>query len=839
MKNSNKKIRQNLYPDNAQKLVVKVDSEVLFKSGIIRCIPDRTYYLGKFPHAPESRQVCICRTHPGGSTSFLLTGINGQRGIFEAAMTEIALDEENFELTKSIFNLKITEDEKSVERLIYDALEIHSKLNRPLPAELETGLHILQYNEQEVNGAASLSPFQKKTEQIEKYVSDKKHELKESQFKKKYRRGSKHFKKGNTPQNSSQKNNIKKENNQGKANGPIIGKIFDKQSEELTRVIMGNALFTSNVPLPKELIQALLDEVRAGGLTSEKIKKILQEQITRKEHKLTTKKNHLKGSYDDQVGEPFTQYLALNPTNSEASPVKINNTEQTGNDEQFNSIPSSNQHKEDKTTFDSNNSNKDKMDNAKADVFSEATNVVDSNTTDAINERQDATINVESNSYKERKLDDVLNKEKQSNPDNLSVDSGEKLARTFGAYLNLGLNQGSEFPLEDYTLLAQRLIKKFPDVFDFQTTLSHPNKNQLDLSANSKNNITNLTNKQENSTGNKKRNLKINTPESNGREEFEKAIRKLSEEKNREALEELGPDVPNYDPNYCKHWSIYDWRNFLDEDRHVENDNSLLLPGQFQPLMYLFRAWVRDVDAHEATLKELQYLKTHPAVLSDRQILTQDYKPTFEEIEFQFDICNQFATAFNTSDKLMAIAHMEEMLEKFPENPFFWHRLHRFHIEMGNKEQAFRTVCRRFNTSKDRQAAVVGYFIELFKENKASLLTDFLKETILFEKHLSDPAPTFNEQYYHHYYQTLALHFTTTNQWMEFITLVDLFYEMATSRNDLFRKKFWNILYSEAVFFMNEVLITLNDKREFKDTFLECLHHDESLGDGAESKEDL
>jgi hypothetical protein len=256
MKNSNNKNSQNQKVFKTQKLVVKVDSEILFKSGIIRSMPERTYYLGKFPKAPDSWQICISRTHPSGSTSFLLTGIHEHRGIFEAAMVELALEKESFELAKSVFHLKPVQDEKAVERMIYDALAVHSSTGRPLPPELETGLYILQYAEQEVQEASLLSAFQKRTERRKKYMTDNKQGLKNNSHRPNTKNVNRHHSKSkpnvkNAPKSPDSKNLYLTREEQ-----EAINSIFGKPLRELNTEVIDNAVCISNVPFAQSRDQS-------------------------------------------------------------------------------------------------------------------------------------------------------------------------------------------------------------------------------------------------------------------------------------------------------------------------------------------------------------------------------------------------------------------------------------------------------------------------------------------------------------------------------------------------------------------------------------------------------
>jgi len=896
MKNTHQKNSQNQSGAKPQGLVVKVDREILFKSGVIRSIPERAYYLGRYPKTEESWQICITRKHPNGATSFLLTGIIGHSGIFEAAMVELALNQQNFELTKSVFNLKPTQDEKAVERLVYDALEVHARLGRPLPPELETGLYMLQYSEQEVQDAVQLATFQKKMQHIDPYVAKKKRELQNKDTnnpnkKPGNRKGNRHHQKMNRNANRNAQNDSPKYGALTQAEKDAVYNLFGKPANQLIKSVMGNAIFISNVPLPKAMMKAFLDEAKAGRLSNETVQQILYEQMVKNEQKPSSFKQHPKNHPGDQVGEPAVTYAA------QAKEADGDITCSTMDDEQaeaqeaeepsdtFNVLQahSSGKHTSISESSQSDHLNSGKTDSTPTDCTGEAHNQVEVsslpislNPTDALHEaitnsrqaQRDPMPQVNPEAGLEEDPRDKPEEEPDIEQDEAvaqqmalkeaqaalcpeaaeefpanSPDREAQLAHTFGAYLNMGLNHGSELQPADYTLLAQRLLKKFPDIFNFNDNPDGLDNRQIMAAISNKTEDRDIIKPSDSLPNDPINGPKLHQSKIDGtahtRETFEQALRELAEDKKQEAIQALGPDVPIYDPDYCKNWSIYDWREFMDQERKLRHSPYLLCPEQFQPLMRLFRAWVRDMDAHEPTMKELKYLKDHPAMLSERQLHNLDYKATFEEIEFQFEICTQFAAATSTADKQQVIARMEGMLEKYPENPFFWHRLHEFHLKMDNPEQAFRIICRQYNTSKDRQTATVRYFMEILNEYKLPLLTDFLKDTVLLERRLSNPPLIFNEEYYHQYYQTLAQYFTASNQWMEFITLVDQFHELATSRNNVFRMKFWNILYKEAVFFMNEILVALNSKPELKDTFLDCIYNDDHFGTIDEQDDEL
>ncbi|QEC70357.1 hypothetical protein FSB73_00140 [Arachidicoccus ginsenosidivorans] len=142
--------------------VLKLTREDLFESGIVKCMPPCTYYTGIFPDLPHLLQVCISRGEPeaDGSRSFLLCGINLQKGIVEVAMIEFALERYLFDGMLKEFSLKPYEDKMALERLIYDAYARHKAIDCKFPEEFLAGMHIMHFSKNEVKKAALIAAFQ-------------------------------------------------------------------------------------------------------------------------------------------------------------------------------------------------------------------------------------------------------------------------------------------------------------------------------------------------------------------------------------------------------------------------------------------------------------------------------------------------------------------------------------------------------------------------------------------------------------------------------------------------------------------------------------------------------
>jgi len=127
-------------------------------------MPPSTYYTGISPDMPSILQVCISKGQPGtdSTRSFLLCGIDLNKGTVLVAMIEFGLERNLFEGMLKNFCLKPFEDKMAVERLIYDAHARQRATGDTFPEAFLPGMNILSYSKKEVQEAQKIAVFQQK-----------------------------------------------------------------------------------------------------------------------------------------------------------------------------------------------------------------------------------------------------------------------------------------------------------------------------------------------------------------------------------------------------------------------------------------------------------------------------------------------------------------------------------------------------------------------------------------------------------------------------------------------------------------------------------------------------
>ena len=139
---------------------VDVSREEIFQSGILKLMPQGTYYTGDYPRSGKHLQVCITRDNPDGTISFFLAAVEKQTGKIISAMIEFGLKMSQFRTFLRKVNLDLCEDKLAAERFLIDSNESHARLGIPFPAEFNAGLSALWYDNKDLENASLLAPFQ-------------------------------------------------------------------------------------------------------------------------------------------------------------------------------------------------------------------------------------------------------------------------------------------------------------------------------------------------------------------------------------------------------------------------------------------------------------------------------------------------------------------------------------------------------------------------------------------------------------------------------------------------------------------------------------------------------
>lgn len=271
--------------------------------------------------------------------------------------------------------------------------------------------------------------------------------------------------------------------------------------------------------------------------------------------------------------------------------------------------------------------------------------------------------------------------------------------------------------------------------------------------------------------------------------------------------------MPIYQSSYCAEWDAVRWTEFIYKERKLEDD-SLLDPANFQPLLFLFeKAWLPPLETDPYVMGALNFLgKLHP-ILRDNPYYDNVYQYDFPE-----DIVpsSQYQQILDTKDKAQMEAiclKLEVAQEQNPQNPYYGILLHQFYSALEQELKAYRQACRLYNFCPDRETAVAVYFSEIHTHEKYQLIQQLMDKSVLLENHIPYRPDTYYAVTYYFYYHTLAQVLADTNKWPEFWKLMQVFKNNIDPHQYPTLAESWQDLYFEPVYHMNAVLCTTENPR--------------------------
>jgi len=700
-------------------------------------MPPCTYYTGIFPDLPHLLQVCISRGEPeaDGSRSFLLCGINLQKGIVEVAMIEFALERHLFDGMLKEFSLKPYEDKMALERLIYDVYTRHKAIDCKFPEEFLAGMHIMHFSKNEVKKAALIAAFQHRS--------------------------------------------LSASIESGSAAKDFLEGLDPNQVSVHTS---GNALVFSNIPMPQEVVDEFVDKYMEGKIGQGQVQKMSKESS--KEQHGNKKSKHSEQQADKQDGK---QDGEIDNKHDGKQAIKQSDCNLGA------SAPNASQEA----------SKNDAIDDSKG--VSEPVAVYTPEQTGLMGPAQAGKGQKDGTNEVEAIISDLLEETIGTSPKGTGSENLEDQLSTIVMGDAADENQQAASSKEDmgYSESASSFLKMSEPAPNVQQEAENINEDAMSKEA-FKPDIASL----------RLGGQPVDDPFGliSAQQRVQDKINKLLEYK-----------IPEYTPAYCKDWSREDWARFLNQDFAMIGIKMLHDTKLFTPLLYLLKHGLApDLKADPEFMAQLTHLKTHPALTSVTPNFKECYFPSPDEVMALARIKDQFYATDNQSSQRLICKELEKIIDKYPANPYLVEQLYHFYESFQDSQVAFRLACRLYNSSTEREGAVSRYFIEICNQNKFSLVDQFLSKSILFERHLPDTVKVYNTHYYHQYYQALASHFANTNQWLEYLFIVETFVEITAANNeeDLLAI-LWNTQYLQAADYMNDYLLLLGNNSAAKNRLID------------------
>jgi hypothetical protein len=207
-----------------------------------------------------------------------------------------------------------------------------------------------------------------------------------------------------------------------------------------------------------------------------------------------------------------------------------------------------------------------------------------------------------------------------------------------------------------------------------------------------------------------------------------------------------------YDPTTVQQWTAADWKSFQLELMANSNDKAAIFDDWFIPLAYTFekvflQEWPRYKDWDNA----LAILESSPANLT----MVPDkltYKSTSHEWLVENALWYGIEDTAGQNVPLRMVAILEEMIQKYPQNPRFKILLHTYYKNLNQQQKALEVSSTYHKLLPKNSKWLIYYFADIVLSGNDELISNFLAQGCLLEQHLAQKKQFYYRDYFFYYF---------------------------------------------------------------------------------------